>query len=205
MDGFGQPLPTFNIKGETKVKTAQGGVVTALLCFMVLTYAILKFIQLTGRENPDISETKVPEYYSISDAISFSEVGFKAAFTLESYQEGYTVNDPRYIKWIARSYTKKDGKSSETLHPISKCSAEKLSQFSPVAQKSRDKFKKITEDENRGLYCVNPVEDLVVQGEKSNDDYTRVEILFVPCNYIHSHLGYTEDFVSPECIADLDK
>ena len=27
----------------------------------------------------------------------------------------------------------------------------------------------------------------------------------MPCNYIHSHLGYTEDFVTPECIADLEK
>ena len=26
----------------------------------------------------------------------------------------------------------------------------------------------------------------------------------MPCNYVHSYMGYTNDSVSPDCIADLE-
>ena len=44
---------------------------------------------------------------------------------------------------------------------------------------------------------------MYVFGEEINAEYQRLEIVLVPCNYLHTHLGYTEDFISDECIADL--
>ena len=57
------------------------------------------------------------------------------------------------------------------------------------------------------MFCIdwnddNPIE---VGGRPQDEDYTRFEVIFLPCNYIHTMLGYTEDSISPECIADLDE
>ena len=52
IDGFGANIPSFNLKGETKVNTVFGGVVTALILLLTLGYSILKAIQLTSRSNP---------------------------------------------------------------------------------------------------------------------------------------------------------
>ena len=61
------------------------------------------------------------------------------------------------------------------------------------------------EDPDRGMFCIdwndeNPIEIL---GREQDTDYTRIEFILVPCNYIHTMLDYKEDSISPECIADL--
>ena len=48
----------------------------------------------------------------------------------------------------------------------------------------------------------NPIE---IQGRFQDKDYTRLEVILLPCNYIHTMLGYNEDSISPECIANLDE
>ena len=52
IDGCGADVPSFNLKGETKVNTLFGGIVTALILLLTLGYSILKAIQLTSRSNP---------------------------------------------------------------------------------------------------------------------------------------------------------
>lgn len=61
-------------------------------------------------------------------------------------------------------------------------------------------------DPKRGLMCLdwNDDEPLLIYGKERNDEYQRIEIVLVPCNYIHTHLGYTGDSIAPECVADLD-
>ena len=44
VDSFGQDLPSFNLKGETKVNTHFGGVVTVLILLTALAYASLKAV-----------------------------------------------------------------------------------------------------------------------------------------------------------------
>lgn len=52
MDTFANEIPAFNLKGETKVKTLFGGLVTAGILLVVLTYALMKAIHLVDRRNP---------------------------------------------------------------------------------------------------------------------------------------------------------
>ena len=42
-------------------------------------------------------------------------------------------------------------------------------------------------DPERGFYCINYDEDEPIEliGEWFDDNYARIEILFVPCNYLH--------------------
>ena len=51
----------------------------------------------------------------------------------------------------------------------------------------------------------NDEEPFEIIGSDIDDDYTRLEVNLVPCNYIHTMLGYQGDFnsISPECVTDL--
>ena len=42
-------------------------------------------------------------------------------------------------------------------------------------------------------------------GQFTDDDYTKLEVLLVPCNYLHIENNYSGDSIHSECIADLDK
>ena len=46
-------------------------------------------------------------------------------------------------------------------------------------------------------------EDILLYGTENNDNYQRLEILLLPCNYVHSYMGYKDDSIHPECIGDL--
>ena len=58
MDIFGVDLPTFNIKGESKVMTVTGGVLMSLVAFVFFIYASLKLSHMLDKYNPNISEVK---------------------------------------------------------------------------------------------------------------------------------------------------
>ena len=54
------------------------------------------------------------------------------------------------------------------------------------------------------MFCIdwNAGDPIELTGDTHDDDYTRFEVLVVPCNYLHTVLGYQEDSVSPNCIPD---
>ena len=58
MDIFGIDVPTFNVKGETKVMTVTGGLVSFGVGIIFFIYATLKLSHLMDKYNPNISEVK---------------------------------------------------------------------------------------------------------------------------------------------------
>ena len=57
------------------------------------------------------------------------------------------------------------------------------------------------------MLCIdwNDDDPFEITGTEQDDEYTRLEIIFLPCNYIHTMLDYKEDSISPDCVADLDE
>ena len=57
------------------------------------------------------------------------------------------------------------------------------------------------------MFCIdwNESEPIEIEGNETDGDYTRLEFVITPCNYIHTMLGSQGDFVSPECIGDLQE
>ena len=55
IDKFGQPIPGFNIKGQNEVKTAIGGIMTAIIVSITLGYFATKFNGLLNGDNPIIN------------------------------------------------------------------------------------------------------------------------------------------------------
>jgi len=47
-------------------------------------------------------------------------------------------------------------------------------------------FKQITENKDRGFYCLDEwPDDLLLGGDSSIATFYRLEVIFAPCNYIH--------------------
>ena len=42
-------------------------------------------------------------------------------------------------------------------------------------------------------------------GYEFDADYVRLEVILVPCNYLHTMMDYRDDSISPECIGDLEE
>ena len=56
------------------------------------------------------------------------------------------------------------------------------------------------------MFCIDWDDDhpYEIAGYEFDDYYERLEVILTPCNYIHTYLGYDKDFVSSECIGDLE-
>ena len=55
------------------------------------------------------------------------------------------------------------------------------------------------------MFCLDYSDDILIYGNEKNDEYQRLEIKLVPCNYLHTQWGYTGDSIHSECEHDLDQ
>lgn len=76
-----------------------------------------------------------------------------------------------------------------------------------MAKKDHAELQDILKTENRGLYCLDewPDDLYFIGGELSEIDYTSLDIMLLPCNYIHTQFGYVGDTIAEECIPDKDQ
>ena len=63
---------------------------------------------------------------------------------------------------MARILTRKDGKKSEKMLNYHKCTSEDWNDFYPTAEENQDQFDEIRNDENRGFYCLDWTDDLLI-------------------------------------------
>ena len=132
--------------------------------------------------------------------VNLSKQNFRIAFTVESFTlDPKQLNDGRYIKYIFRQYGKRNGEYYQRILPYHTCTDEDYNEFYPVKKSSISFLKEIREDPQRGMYCFdwNADEPIELIGDAHDDDYTRLEVLVVPCNYLHTMLDYKEDSISP--------
>ena len=55
MDMFSEPLPTFNIKGQSDVRTHCGGCLSMLIIITAITFALVKLEHLLEKHNPTVN------------------------------------------------------------------------------------------------------------------------------------------------------
>ena len=80
MDSFGHQVPQLNLKGDTRVSTLFGGLLTCAVWVTMLAYSSLKLAILIGRRNPQIVEATEKNYFSVNSALSIDETNFRIAF-----------------------------------------------------------------------------------------------------------------------------
>ena len=90
--------------------------------------------------------------------------------------------------------------------PYHECTDEDWGKFAPTSQAYVDSMEAIKSNPTRGMFCIDwDKEDISIYGNEKNDFYTRIEVVLVPCNYIHTPLGYEEDEVHEDCVADKEE
>ena len=134
-----------------------------------------------------------------------NQILFKQAFTIEGYLDREIKDDPKYVKFISRILGSKDGVGWQKMIPIHKCKEEDWKEFSDPARGVQDQIDRIRDNPKRGMYCIDQPDDFFLQGNENNAKFQYFEMIMVPCNYLHTEFGYTEDSISPECIGDLQK
>ena len=55
LDKFSDSVPSFNIKGDQSIKTELGAFCSIVITIIMLGYALLKFVELIERKNPNIA------------------------------------------------------------------------------------------------------------------------------------------------------
>ena len=124
LDAFGESLPTFNIKGNERVNTITGGVLSIVLYMTVLMYSMIKLGHLISKNNPNIS-TFYQENEMYGRSLNLNERKFRFAFTVEDYlAPKKQKNDPRYVKYLFRIYGRRNGKDFQQVLPYLKCTEE---------------------------------------------------------------------------------
>ena len=138
--------------------------------------------------------------------MNLNEEGFRFAFTIESFLEKEVRDDPAFVKYIVRAFGRVDGEGYEKLLPYHKCEDSDFEGFAPFSIAHESSFENINSDPKRGFYCIdwdddNPFE---IYGQQTGLNYQRLEVILVPCNYVHKEFGETGDYVRDECQSDLE-
>ena len=81
LDRFSYSVPSFNFRGDQKIRTGAGAFCSVALTIVVLFYALLKFIHMQERHNPTIATFHVDTSFDKDNPINLNKINFKAAFS----------------------------------------------------------------------------------------------------------------------------
>ena len=90
------------MKGEEKVKTFAGGLLSFLIMGVTFVFALLKVQQLIDFKKPTIASFYQDLEVGPQNAFNLGTDGFMIAFGIDTYKDGVR-KDERFLKWIARN------------------------------------------------------------------------------------------------------
>ena len=201
MDMFAAPLPQFNIHGEEAVKTNPGGCVSIVILYTTLVFAMLKLQYLISRQNPMISSYTSYGEFDESQKYYTGHEDFVVAVALIIADTGEAMNDPRYIKWVAKYRENRDGVNKvEKIIPMHPCSQKEFEKFYQVEPSSTNLVEKLRASD--GLYCINyEAHDFVLYGDKFHGNFAQLDLQAVPCHQRESAMeGEATDYVRDDCV-----
>lgn len=89
LDLFGAPAPTFNIRGESEVRTFCGGIVSSVIITVTILFALLKLQHLLSKHNPSVNAFEDKNAWGTGDVMMPGDSDdFMMAFAVTS------VGDP---------------------------------------------------------------------------------------------------------------
>ena len=164
IDIFGEPLPGFNVKGETAIPTLTGGICTFLIIIIFISYGSLKFIHLMEKRNPQVIQVTERGVFGSDDIIDLDDIGFKFAFTIENYASNERRDDPAFVKYIVKQPYFRDGVWNENHLTYHECNETDWKDFAPPGKTFKNKFESIRDDPKRGWYCIEMPEESLIYG-----------------------------------------
>ena len=134
LDTFGNSTPSFNIGGQTVVKTLTGAFVTLTMYSLMLAFTSLKLEHLIIRKNPVISTNMVP--LELGSKYDTDSDEFMMAFSAENYDNGEALSDPRFVRWLFGVWSREGSSSKITYHLMHKCNDEEFARFEKTNRES---------------------------------------------------------------------
>ena len=207
LDLFSQPVPSFNIRGRTKIPTLLGSILSGIVILVMLFYGANKYIQLLQRSNPTISSYIERNAITKYDEVNVRDVGLRFAFGFEGKLDQRLKDDPKYVKMLVRTVSRVDGVEHEKIFPYRKCQPSDYDDFSPPSETALYTLNKYKTDPNKNLFCLDwdeLGEDVKIFGNwRDPSKYQRLEFMLTPCNYLHTKNGWEGDSIHESCIHDL--
>ena len=109
------------MRGEEKVNTFGGGMLSFLIMCVTFVFALLKIQHLIDFKKPSIASFYQDLDVGPDNAFNLGTDGFMIAFGIETYRSGLR-NDARFIKWIARNkIVTTEGERIWHYHPVRNC------------------------------------------------------------------------------------
>ena len=200
MDSFSMEVPSFNIKGETRVNTLCGGIVSCLILLMTLAFAAHNAVELFDAKNPTINKVTTPSYFSNEHKLVLKDANFKMAFTFYDRFGKKTLNDSKYLQWFITMGSWVDGVEKFERIGFHDCTEEDYAEFFPVRTTDEDLVKNW---KKKGLSCFDKLpEDMYISGTFKTNSFKGLHITFGPCNLDLEDQGITP---TDDCIGDLNK
>ena len=160
---------------------------------LVLSYAVIKGIDLYEKKNPIINTVTLPQGLTAEQgSVNLQQSGFRIAFGIEDPQKKKLKDDERYVRYIVRHYGKIDGKSFQRILPTHRCTASEMSEFYPISEKYKEFFNRRIENDVYRAYCVEWDKALNISSN-GRRNYERFEVIFAPCNLIYTAAKYNDD------------
>lgn len=100
-DMFGAPVPTFNMNGDERVSSHAGGCVSLLIFAVTTSFAIMKLADMLQRQNPAVTQFVQQDAFSADEVYDLRENNFRMAFGIEHIFTGNSLDDQRYVRWVA--------------------------------------------------------------------------------------------------------
>ena len=110
LDSFSTPIPSFNLRGDGRVRTYVGGLSTLLVAFVTFIYGLQKLLDLFERQNPTINTIVNKNVIANEERFSVVDQNFMMAFAVENYFSSETLEDSTYLKWAAVYTSNNNGK-----------------------------------------------------------------------------------------------
>ena len=133
LDFFPQPIPSFHIRGRTKVTSLLGSICGSIFLLILLFYAANMFTHLVSKSNPSISVYTDRGAITSYDSLNVRDAGMRFAFGVEGWLDRELKDDQRYVKMLVRQFGRLDGKKYERILPHRKCRPEDYEEFAPPA------------------------------------------------------------------------
>ena len=106
LDMFSRDLPSFNLRGQNKVASTTGAIISFVILFILFLYGAVKMTQLASRSNPNITSFVQQNYFDGTNVVNFKERGLRFAFGIEGQLDKALKDDKRYVKWLVRALYK---------------------------------------------------------------------------------------------------
>jgi hypothetical protein len=99
-DMYGTPVPSFTVKGHTHHGTSIGFLSSLVFYVTILSFSLLKFVQLVQKKNPMLATISVPVMDNQIDMNSTDMMVAFGARTLLKQGEASSLNDDNLVEWL---------------------------------------------------------------------------------------------------------